>query len=156
MSNSETTYSGKTAASIVGITYRQLDYWARTDLVTPSVEAAGSGSRRQYSYEDLLRLKVVKELLGTGIKLEKIRDIFNNVEGFGADIKDANLIIEGEDVLVYDKEQLVSAVNAGQLGLFTVMTVQAVHDKVNASISELKANRPAGAEATLTAQQLVL
>lgn len=137
MSNSDTTYSGKKAAGIVGITYRQLDYWARTELVSPSIKAAGSGSRRQYSYEDLLRLKVVKELLDAGIKLEKIRDVFRNITGFGSDVKDANLIIEGEEVFVYDREQLVSAVDAGQLGMFTVMTVKNVHDKVEAKILEL-------------------
>ena len=70
-------YSGKRAAEIVGITYRQLDYWARTDLVRPSVaDAKGSGSRRQYSYRDLLELKVIKTLLDAGIKLESVRDAF--------------------------------------------------------------------------------
>ena len=85
----------------------------------------------------MLRLKVVKELLDAGIKLEKVRDVFRNVTGFGSDVKDANLIIEGEEVFVYDREQLVSAVDAGQLGMFTVMTVKNVHDKVDAKIVEL-------------------
>jgi len=63
-------YSGKGAADIVGITYRQLDYWARTDLVRPSVaDAQGSGSRRRYSYRDLLELKAIKNLLDAGIQL---------------------------------------------------------------------------------------
>ena len=64
-------YGGKKAAEIVGITYRQLDYWARTDLVRPSlVDAAGSGSRRKYSYQDLLELKVEKHgrAIGSGSK----------------------------------------------------------------------------------------
>ena len=64
-------FSGHRAAEIVGITYRQLDYWARTDLVRPSLaDAKGSGSRRRYSYRDLLELKVIKSLLDSGIKLE--------------------------------------------------------------------------------------
>ncbi|HQK88382.1 MAG TPA: MerR family transcriptional regulator [Acidobacteriota bacterium] len=64
-------FSGKRTAEIVGITYRQLDYWARTDLVRPSlVDAAGSGSRRRYSYRDLLELKIIKKLLDAGIRLE--------------------------------------------------------------------------------------
>ena len=66
------------AAEIVGITYRQLDYWARTDLVRPSLaDAKGSGSRRRYSYRDLLELKMIKKLLDAGIKLETVRDVFD-------------------------------------------------------------------------------
>lgn len=147
MSNSDTTYndmstySGKQAAKIVGITYRQLDYWARTDFVKPSVvSAAGSGSRRQYNYEDLLRLKVAKALLDSGIRLEKVREVFRNVKSFGADVKDANLIIEGEEVFVYDRDQLVSAFDSRQLGMFTVMSVQNVQGKLDASILDLTNN----------------
>ena len=67
------TYSGTDAAEIVGITYRRLDYWARTDLVRPSgTDATGSGSRRRYTYRDLLELKVIKKLLDAGIRLEEL------------------------------------------------------------------------------------
>ena len=70
---SETGFSGKRTAEIVDITYRQLDYWARTDLVKPSLaQAKGSGSRREYSYRDLLELKVIKSLLDAGIRLEQV------------------------------------------------------------------------------------
>ena len=73
----ESGYSGTQAAKVVGITYRQLDYWARTDLIRPSLtDAAGSGSRRRYSYNDLLELRVIKTLLDAGIKLESVRDVF--------------------------------------------------------------------------------
>ena len=64
----EAGYSGTKTAGIVGISYRQLDYWARTGLVRPSLlDAAGSGSRRAYSYRDLLELRVIKNLLDAGI-----------------------------------------------------------------------------------------
>ena len=67
-------YRGPTACSAAGITYRQLDYWARTDLVVPTVRsAAGSGSQRLYSFKDILVLKVVKRLLDTGVSLQNIR-----------------------------------------------------------------------------------
>ena len=67
-------FSGKRAAEIVGITYRQLDYWARTDLIRPVAgRRQGSGTRRRYSYRDLLELKVIKNLLDAGIKLESVR-----------------------------------------------------------------------------------
>src|SRR3954451_2848287 len=90
-------YSGKKAAEIVGISYRQLDYWARTDLVRPSVaDAAGSGSRRQYSYRDPLELKVVKSMLDAGIKLESVREAFHYLqEQLGEDVASARLVIGG-------------------------------------------------------------
>ena len=69
-------YSGKRAAEIAGITYRQLDYWARTDLVMPSLaRATGSGSRRLYSYRDLLELRAVKSLLDAGIRLQTVQTL---------------------------------------------------------------------------------
>ena len=88
-------FSGRRTAEIVGITYRQLDYWARTDLVRPSLaDASGSGSRRQYSYRDLLELKVIKTLLDAGIKLEQVRTVFTFVRAhLGSDITTANLVI---------------------------------------------------------------
>ena len=84
-------FSGKKAAEIVGITYRQLDYWARTDLVRPSVtDATGSGSRRLYSYRDLLELKVIKSLLDNGIRLESVREVFEYLRTqLGEDIASA-------------------------------------------------------------------
>src|SRR5919198_1806198 len=67
-------YRGPSACQIAGITYRQLDYWARTSLVVPSIRsAAGSGSQRLYSFKDILVLKIVKRLLDTGISLHNIR-----------------------------------------------------------------------------------
>ena len=70
-------YSGTQTATVVGISYRQLDYWARTDLIRPSLsDASGSGSRRRYSYTDLLELKTIKKLLDAGIKLEQVRKVF--------------------------------------------------------------------------------
>src|SRR5690606_31287266 len=95
-------FSGKRTAEIVGITYRQLDYWARTDLIRPSLaDAAGSGSRRRYSYTDLLELKVIKRLLDAGIKLESIREAFTYLrEQLGEDVAAAHLVISGSSALL--------------------------------------------------------
>src|SRR5687768_5456341 len=97
-------YSGKKAAEIVGITYRQLDYWARTDLMRPTVDAEGSGSRRQYSYRDLLELKVIKSMLDAGIKLESVRSAFEYLRrDLGEDVASVRLIIGGgKAILVRD------------------------------------------------------
>ena len=95
-------YSGARSAEIVGITYRQLDYWARTDLVRPSLEdAKGSGSRRRYSYRDLLELKVIKTLLDAGIRLETVREVFSYMrDQLGEDVTQANLVIQGNQAVL--------------------------------------------------------
>ena len=79
-------YRGPTACSAAGITYRQLDYWARTGLVVPSIRSAtGSGSQRLYSFKDILVLKVVKRLLDTGVSLQNIRTAVDHLRERGAD-----------------------------------------------------------------------
>ena len=111
-------FSGRSAAEIVGISYRQLDYWARTDLVRPSVtDAAGSGSRRRYSYSDLLELKVIKSLLDSGIRLESVRQVFSYVrEHLGEDISAANIVISGNStVLVKSGEELIAVLRSTAL-----------------------------------------
>src|SRR3954453_14482764 len=115
-------YSGTRAAQIVGITYRQLDYWARTDLVRPSLaDASGSGSRRQYSYRDLLELRMIKNLLDAGIRLETVREVFNNVRTYvGEDITSANLVISGTGVVLCNGDELIDAVRKGQ-GVLNVL-----------------------------------
>src|SRR5881398_1199317 len=92
-------YRGPQVCTIVGITYRQLDYWARTDLIRPSVaDAKGSGTQRLYSYRDLLELKVIKSLLDAGVDLKKVRRVIDYVrENLGEDVAAANLVISGAD-----------------------------------------------------------
>src|SRR6186713_2013468 len=110
-------YSGREAADIVGITYRQLDYWARTDLVRPSLaDAKGSGSRRRYSYRDLLELKTIKRLLDAGIKLEVVREVFTFLrDNLGEDVSTANLVIQGSrTVLIQTDGELIDLVKRGQ------------------------------------------
>jgi len=141
----ETGFSGTRTAEIVGITYRQLDYWARTDLVRPSMaDAKGSGTRRKYSYRDLLELKIIKQLLDAGIKLETVRDVFSNLrQHVGQDITSANIVIDGATaVLARDDGELVDLVRTGQ-GVLNVLSLGRVAKEVDASISELFP--PAGA-----------
>ena len=133
-------YSGKKTAEIVGITYRQLDYWARTDLVRPSIhDATGSGSRRRYSYRDLLELKVVKTLLDAGIKLESVRGVFSYLrEQLGEDVASAQLVITaGSAVLVRDDDELVDLLKQGQFVMGSVLSLAGVQREVGAAIVEL-------------------
>ena len=142
-------FSGQKAAEIVGITYRQLDYWARTDLVRPSLEdAKGSGSRRRYSYRDLLELKVIKSLLDAGIKLESVREVFVYLqENLGEDVTTANLVIQGNQaVLVRDGGELIDLVRKGQ-GVLNVLALANVVTDVDDRIVEL---RPTDSTASVT------
>ena len=130
-------YSAKQTADIVGITYRQLDYWARTDLVKPSkARATGSGSRRQYSYDDLLRLKVIKRLIDNGIKLEKVRDFFDYVRNeLQEDISSANLVIDGANAaIVRSQDELIDALQRGQ----GVLPLSNIGREVDAAIIEFR------------------
>ena len=138
-----TAFSGTQAADIVGITYRQLDYWARTDLIRPTVcDAAGSGSRRAYSYRDLLELRLVKTLLDAGIKLESVREVFRYLrDHVGTDIAAAHLVISGSTVVVCDGDQLVDAVRNGQ-GVLNVLNLADIKDDVDAELVPLRSAGP--------------
>lgn len=140
-------YSGREAADIVGITYRQLDYWARTDLIRPSLaDAKGSGSRRRYSYQNLLELKMIKTLLDAGQKLERVRAAFQYVRDLGEDLTSAQIVIAGDAViLVKDGEHLIDVVNKHQgQGVLNILAMQGVSDQVQAAVTELEAVRAEG------------
>ena len=136
---SEIGFSGTKAATIVGITYRQLDYWARTDLIRPSLtDAAGSGSRRLYSYRDLLELRVIKSLLDAGIKLESVRTAFEYLRThLGTDIASAHLVISGSDVILCDGEQLIDVMRRGGQRVLNVLAIGGVKDGLDSTIVEL-------------------
>jgi len=143
VSTAENGFSGRRAAEVVGITYRQLDYWARTDLIRPSLaDATGSGSRRRYSYRDLLELKVVKNLLDAGIKLESVRDAFAYLrDHLGEDVTAANLVINGRgSVVVRTGEELVDLIRQGQ-GVLNILPLGSVKSEVDAAIIQLPAER---------------
>ena len=136
-------FSGKAAAEIVGITYRQLDYWARTDLVRPTLaDAKGSGSRRSYSYRDLLELKLIKTMLDSGIKLESVRQAFTYLRtNLGEDIASARLVIAGSSaVLVRDDAEMIEVVNGlhgqGVLNL-NLVTLDGLKGELDAAVLEL-------------------
>lgn len=150
-------YSGKKAAEIVGISYRQLDYWARTDLIRPSVaDAAGSGSRRQYSYRDLLELKVVKSMLDAGIKLESVRTAFEYLRvELGENVSSARLVIGGgKAILVRDDAELLDVIKSGQLVMTSLLSLDGVQAEIDAAVRELNpatAKAAAGTPAAHTA-----
>jgi DNA-binding transcriptional MerR regulator len=131
-------FSGTHAAKVVGITYRQLDYWARTDLIRPSLtDAAGSGSRRRYSYKDLLELRVIKTLLDAGIKLESVREVFEYLrEHLDADIASAHLVINGSSVVLCQGDELIDVLAKGQ-GVLNVLSLAGVKHEVDTQLVPL-------------------
>lgn len=141
-------YSGKSAAEIVGITYRQLDYWARTDLIRPGIApASGSGSRRKYSYRNLLELKVVKNLLDAGIRLEQVREVFAYLQDeLGEDIAAANLVVNGnQPMLVRSGEEIVDLLHNGQ-GVLNILPLSGVVDELDEAIVQLFPGEPTRVE----------
>jgi DNA-binding transcriptional MerR regulator len=137
-----TGFRGPQVCSIVGITYRQLDYWARTDLLRPSLaDAKGSGTQRLYSYQDLLELKVIKQLLDAGVKLQQARKAIDCVRSSGGDLAAANLVIgPNNTVLARSGEDIVDLLRTGQ-GVFNIVPLAPVVDEVEAAILRLDDRR---------------
>ena len=132
-------YSGDEARKIVGITYRQLDYWARTELIRPSLsDASGSGTRRRYSYRDLLKLKAVKALIDAGIRLALIRRVFEILEEkLDEDVVQVNLVIQGSSVMVQrGEEEIIDLLHNGQ-GVLNILPMAGVKEDLDAKIVEL-------------------
>ena len=131
-------FTGSKTASIVGITYRQLDYWARTDLVRPSLhDAKGSGTQRLYSYRDLVELKVVKSLLDAGVSLQTARKAIDYLrEDLGDDWATANLVLDGTNsVLVRTDDMLIDVVRKGQ-GVLNIVPLAHVMEELDADVRE--------------------
>ena len=131
-------YRGRVACSAAGITYRQLDYWARTGLVEPSIRtASGSGTQRLYSFRDILVLKVVKRLLDTGVSLPNIRTAVAHLRDQGVDdLAQITLMSDGASVYqCTSQEDVIDLLQGGQ-GVFGI-AVGRVWREVEGSLAEL-------------------
>jgi DNA-binding transcriptional MerR regulator len=138
-------YRGTAACQIAGITYRQLDYWARTKLVAPSIRMAhGSGSQRLYSFKDILVLKVVKRLLDTGVSLQNIRVAVDHLRMRG--VRDlARVTLFSDGTTVYEctsPEEIVDLLQGGQ-GVFGI-AVSGAMQEISGTIHEFPAERADG------------
>ena len=145
--DTETGYRGPTACRAAGITYRQLDYWARTGLVEPSIRnATGSGSQRLYSFRDILVLKVVKRLLDTGVSLQQIRTAVHHLHERGVeDLAQITLMSDGASVYeCTSTDEVIDLVQGGQ-GVFGI-AVGRVWREVEGELAELPTERAAGTE----------
>ncbi len=136
-------YRGPVACAAAGITYRQLDYWARTGLVEPSIRTAhGSGTQRLYSFPDIVVLKIVKRLLNTGISLQNIRAAVGYLRERGSEDL-ARLTIISDGASVYEcacPDDIIDLVQGGQ-GVFGI-AVDRVWQEVECSLSQFPGENP--------------
>ncbi|MEI6108737.1 MAG: MerR family transcriptional regulator [Actinomycetes bacterium] len=135
-------YRGPVAAGVVGITYRQLDYWARTSLVSPTVRpATGSGTARLYGFRDILELKIVKRLLDTGVSLQQIRTAVEHLRCRGTtDLTQVTLMSDGASVYECTSPDEVIDLLAGGQGVFGI-ALGRVWQEVEGSLSQLPSDQ---------------
>ncbi|MBF9011939.1 MerR family transcriptional regulator [Corynebacterium phoceense] len=138
----EVGYRVPIACQVAGITYRQLDYWARTDLVNPSIRTArGSGSQRLYSFKDVLVLKIVKRLLDTGISLQNIRLAVEGLRDRGVnDLAELTLVSDGTTVYECRSNEEVIDLLAGGQGVFGI-AVPGIVKELTGTISNFPSER---------------
>jgi DNA-binding transcriptional MerR regulator len=134
-------YRGPQACKIVGITYRQLDYWTRTGLVEPSLQPAhGSGTQRLYSFNDLLQLKVIKNLTDAGASLQKVRQAIDYVQHHvDEDWSTVTIVANGGGVFACTSEaEVFDVMRKGQGVLGAVVDVGHVRDQLTGTLRELR------------------
>ena len=151
----DTGYRGPTACSAAGITYRQLDYWARTGLVEPTVRGAtGSGTQRLYSFRDILILKVIKRLLDAGISLQQIRTAVQHLRTRGTDdLTRVTLMSDGASVYeCTTNDEVIDLLQGGQ-GVFGI-AIGGVWREIEGSLSDLPSERAAEDAAPSAADEL--
>ncbi len=139
---SDAGYRGPTACNAAGITYRQLDYWARTGLVEPTVRGArGSGSQRLYSFRDILLLKVIKRLLDAGISLQQIRTAVQFLRERGTDdLTRVTLMSDGASVYeCTSNDEVIDLLQGGQ-GVFGI-AIGGVWREIEGTLAELPSER---------------
>jgi DNA-binding transcriptional MerR regulator len=145
-------YRGVTACSVAGITYRQLDYWARTGLVVPSVrDASGSGTQRLYSFRDIVVLKVVKRLLDAGVSLQNIRKAIETLRQWGEDDL-ATMTLISDGTTVYEcrsAEEVVDLLQGGQ-GVFGI-AIGGAFKEIQGSLADLPSSTGAEDEPPIDA-----
>jgi len=140
-------YRGPAVSKLVGISYRQLDYWTTTGLVRASVrDAGGSGTQRLYAFDDIVQLRLIKRLLDTGVGLQRIRAAIEYIRDRGLSLRDVTLVSDGSTVYALDdSRQLIDLLQRGQ-GVFAI-AVQPVLDQTEADVTLLPSERVAPVQA---------
>lgn len=133
-------YGGPQACHLAGITYRQLDYWARTELLTPSIqEAQGSGTQRLYSFTDVVQLRIIKRILDTGMNLKKVRmavEWLRREMEKGNDLSGMTLMSDGVSIFaVGSPREMIDVLESGQ-AVFAI-AIQPVVDQLTGELHEM-------------------
>lgn len=137
-------YTGPEAAQIVGVTYRQVDYWERTDLVTPSLRPAqGSGTRRSYSYRDLVELRIVRAMLDSGMTLNAARDVIHTMQGVSGNLAELALVVDDSGSRCVDTDQLVEIVRSGT-SMLNVLPLAGVLEALDSTLHTAASSLVAG------------
>lgn len=135
-------YRGTVVCQITGITYRQLDYWTRTDLVQSSVaDATGSGSQRLYSFRDILLIKIIKSLVDAGISLQNVRKALTHLQAMGVEDL-AGITLMSDGTTVYEcrsNDEVIDLLNGGQ-GVFAI-AVPGIARELTGSITSFPSRR---------------
>ena len=154
-------YTSQQVIQLVGITYRQLDHWDKIKFIQPSAkQAKGSGSRRLYSYQDLLRFRVAKRLLDSGASFQAVSKIFDYIEQLGDRIHAADLIVDENQVhYARSDEEILDLLKHGQ-GVLNFVSVTTIREELDGKLIELAATAeaaaaPARADTPGDAQQAV-
>ncbi|MER3395169.1 MAG: MerR family transcriptional regulator [Acidimicrobiia bacterium] len=126
---------------VAGVTYRQLDYWSRTGLVKPGIkDASGSGTRRLYSFKDLVLIRAIKGLIEAGMSLQKIREAIDYVRGaMTEDPSELTLIATEGTILVFgpgEESRLIDALKGGQISLS--IALGPLYNELKKSVAELE------------------
>ena len=141
LEDSQPGYRGPAVCKIVSISYRQLDYWTTTGLVTPSVRnAEGSGSQRLYAFDDIVQLKVIKSLLDAGVSLQRIRAALEFVRERGLSLRNLTLLADGDNIYALDDNQEVIDLLARGQGVFAI-AVAPVYQAVEAEVTSMPSER---------------
>lgn len=144
-------FTGPQTAELVGISYRQLDHWTTKGLIRSSLaDATGSGSRRRYSYSDLVELKFAKKMRDQGVDLKSIARAFDYLrDQLGGEVASANIVISGGDVLLVDEDQVLSLLRQGQTAMLTVLPVAGLRRELDADVVKLFPDEPIATQLSL-------
>ncbi len=140
-------FRGPQVCKIVGITYRQLDYWARTKLVEPSIKpAVGSGSQRMYGFTDIVHLKIIKNLLNAGVSLQQTRRAVDYLRTeLKQPLEEVTIISDGSSIYACkSKDEVIDLLGRGQ-GVFGI-AVGKVYEELQGSVADLNVRRETAEE----------
>ena len=128
-------FRGPQVCTIVGITYRQLDYWTRTGLVKPSVaEANGSGTQRRYGFRDIVECKVIKQMLDAGIELRSARKAIESLRAYDKDLASARIVIDGSSVMLADSDDAVIDLMRRGQGVLSIVAIEPLEATVTEAV----------------------